>query len=169
MSRAWRKANKSEPSLSQHAQLALSTEDRKASDSTGLIDAKIEDFNEQFDRMRERRKLTPITDELNFDVPESTHEEEVTFAERARGSSKELDEEMGGDKRENSPTGEEPGLEDGEVEVDQEINPEMEVGSPTLDRVTEDDVALDMDEWELDPESEDEMSEDSEEDGVGFE
>ena len=41
------------------------------------------------------------------------------------------------------------------------------VYSPTLERITDDDVALDMDGWDLDTESEEEMSEESEGEGEG--
>ena len=88
----------------------------------------IREFNDQFECLRDRRKLAPVwEDDIDFDVLEST------LAEGEFGSINELNMsfgEMSNSERENSPEA-------------------VLMESPTLQRVDEDDVALDMDGWDL--------------------
>ena len=114
----------------------------------------IREFNDQFERLRDRRKLAPVwEDDIDFDVLEST------LAEGEFGSINELNMsfgEMSNSERENSPSNDAQRSGDSDSEQDQDdlesLDAELEavlMESPTLQRVDEDDVALDMDGWDL--------------------
>ena len=132
----------------------------------------IREFNEQFERLRDRQKLTPVwDDDIDCDVLE------VTSAEGEFGSMTNVSlREIRNSKHENSPLNEVPGSGDSDLETDQDdvesLNAELEAAlmeSPTLQCVDEDDVALDMDGWDLDGnDSEAELSEEGESEEEGF-
>jgi hypothetical protein len=145
---------------------AVDVQDRAAPDvmsvgiaqlSHGNSSNPISDFNQQFERMRERRKLTPIMDELDFNLPGCSGEC-IVDGEINMNTPRSV-EEKGSEESSSS---------DDDADQEKVIDPELEM-SPTLECVDEDDVALDMDGWELHPESEDEMSEGSEGDASDFE
>ncbi|KAF8960166.1 hypothetical protein BDZ97DRAFT_1922415 [Flammula alnicola] len=76
----------------------------------------IAEFNEQFDRLRERRKLTPISDDLDFDLPDSRHTEHALPTTRlANSTESSLNRENGNEERPNSPTNELSGSEDNDL------------------------------------------------------
>lgn len=161
----------------------VDTQDQAVPDviSTGLAQLShgnatnpIGEFNEQFERLRERRKLTPVWEEdIDFDALELTAAEgefgSVNNAS-ARGNRN--------SERGYSPLNEAPTSGDSSSETDQDdlesIDPELEAAlaeSPTLQCVDEDDVALDMDGWDLDGNSDEELSdegESEEEEGFDF-
>ncbi|KAF8811861.1 hypothetical protein BYT27DRAFT_7252382 [Phlegmacium glaucopus] len=128
--------------------------------SHGNLTNPITVFDQQFDHMRERRKLTPITDELNFNLPESMLNKGSAISEVVMMNATELlEEEKDNEQRQVSLSDEDSASEDCNSEQDQEINPKMEAAlmeSPTLGEY---DVTLDMDGWEMDQESEDDMRE----------
>jgi len=159
----------------------VDTQDRAVPDviSTGLAQLShgnatnpIGEFNEQFERLRERRKLTPVWEEdIDFDALE------LTAAEGEFGSVNNAS--AGGNRnseRGYSPLNEAPGSGDSSSETGQDdlesIDPELEAAlmeSPTLQCTDEDDVALDMDGWDLDGNSDEELSdEDESEEEEGF-
>lgn len=123
-------------------------------------------FNEEFNRLRERRKLTPISEELDFEMAESAVYA-GTLAKASANSTERLGKETDNEENGNPPSGVLSDSEDDDSEEDPIFDPELDallMASPTLERVNEEDVTLDMDGWELDPglESEEEMSEESE-------
>jgi hypothetical protein len=137
----------------------------------------IVEFNEQFERLRDRRKLAPVLeDDIDFDALELTSAEgEFSSMNRVSLGA------IGNPDLKNSPTSpsnEVPGSEDGGSETDEDnlesLDAEMEAAlmeSPTLQCVDEEDVALDMDGWDLDGNSMDELSdegESEEEEGFDF-
>jgi hypothetical protein len=154
----------------------VDTQDRAVQDviSTGLAQLShgnatnpIGEFNEQFERLRERRKLTPVWEEdMDFDALELTAAEgefDSVNNVSAKGNRN--------SEREYSPLlNEAPGSGESGSETDQDdlesIDPELEAAlmeSPTLQCVDEDDVALDMDGWDdLDGNSDEELSDEGE-------
>jgi hypothetical protein len=151
----------------------VDTQDRAVQDviSVGLAQLShgnatnpIGEFNDQFERLRDRRKLAPVwEDDIDFD------ELELTSAQGVFGSKNNVSlGEIGNSEHENSPSNEVPGSGDSGSETDQDLEPldaELEAAlmeSPTLPRVDEGDVALDMDGWDLDEISEEEISDESE-------
>ena len=161
----------------------VDTQDRAVPDviSTGLAQLShgnatnpIGEFNEQFERLRERRKLTPVWEEdIDFDALE------LTAAEGEFGSVNNVSARGNrNSERGYSPLNEAPTSGDSSSETDQDdlesIDPELEAAlaeSPTLQCVDEDDVALDMDGWDLDGNSDEELSdkgESEEEEGCDF-
>jgi len=161
----------------------VDTQDRAVQDviSVGLAQLShgnatnpIGEFNEQFERLRDRRKLVPVwEDDIDFDALE------LTSAEGEFGSMNNVSlGDVRNSEHENSPLNELPGPGDSDSETDQDDleSPDAELEaalmeSPTLQRVDEDDVALDMDGWDLDGNSEDELSdegESEEEEGFDF-
>jgi hypothetical protein len=135
--------------------------------SHGSATNPIREFNEQFESLRERRKLTPVwEDEIDFDALE------LTAAESGAVNNASAEEDINSE-RGNSPSNEVPGSEDSDAEADQDefIDPELEAalrGSPTLQREDEDDVALDMDGWDIDSEEHSDEGESEEEEGFDF-
>ena len=135
----------------------------------------IREFNEQFERLRDRRKLAPVwEDDIDVDTPL-----ELSSAEGEFGSMNNvLLGEIRNSEHENSLLNEVPGSGESDSETDQNDfeSPEAEldavlIESPTLQRVDEEDVALDMDGWDLDGNSEDEFSDEGEsevEEGFDF-
>ena len=128
--------------------------------SNGTSTNPIKDFKEQFERLRERRKLTPIFDDEAFQG-EDHRIPPVLVPEPSTGN-------QASSEGTNSPMeDEEDGEESNSADANQDdLDPDLEsqlIASPTLERVDEDDVALDMDEWVLDGESDEEISDDSEE------
>ncbi|KDR77663.1 hypothetical protein GALMADRAFT_209941 [Galerina marginata CBS 339.88] len=128
----------------------------------------IEEFNEEFDRLRERRKLTPISDELDFtNIPGM-----LSAAVPGWTTTKPTETSLDGDnihgESDNVPQSASEAS-DSDSEGDRDvIDPRLEamlMESPTLQRIDEGDVALDMDGWELEPESDEEMSEFDESEG----
>jgi hypothetical protein len=132
----------------------------------------IAEFNEQFERLRERRKLTPVfEDEVDGDMMlECTLPTEINndFEERtlvaAGNYSKDANSPI-----DEVPTDSEASTSDAECEYDAAdiIDPDLEgalMGSPTLQCIDEVDVALDMDGWDLDTEDSCDGMEDSEDD-----
>jgi hypothetical protein len=154
----------------------VNTQDRAVQDviSTGLAQLShgnsttnpIGEFNEQFERLRERRKLTPVWEEdVDFDALDLTAAEgefDSVNNVSAKGN-RNLE-------REYSPLlNEAAESEESSSETDRDdlesIDPELEAAlmeSPTLQCVDEDDVALDMDGWDLDGNSEEELSDEGE-------
>ncbi|KAF8148870.1 hypothetical protein B0H34DRAFT_679539 [Crassisporium funariophilum] len=135
----------------------------------------IAEFNQEFNRMQEQRKLTPVTDDLNFDQ----HIDMPLLGERSADSTRQLTEEerkkiedllgIEDSASNNSSVADS----DSERGVHPYITPDMEVllmESLTLDCTNKEDIELDMDGWELEPESNN-KSEGSKEDEVdkGFE
>ncbi|KAF8173450.1 hypothetical protein BJ912DRAFT_1024853 [Pholiota molesta] len=107
----------------------------------------IAEFNEQFERLRERRKLTPVFED----------EVDGNYSKDANSPIDEV------------PTDSEASASDAECEYDAAdiIDPDLEgalMGSPTLQCIDEVDVALDMDGWDLDTEDSYDGMEDSEDD-----
>jgi hypothetical protein len=94
----------------------------------------IAEFNQQFNRMRERRKLTPVTE----DLPECSYEG-VMIAGKVVDTEEQSDREREGEQHNSQSDND-----DNDSDANQWINPEMEISSPTLECVNEDDVALDM-------------------------
>ncbi|PPQ92857.1 hypothetical protein CVT25_004345 [Psilocybe cyanescens] len=139
----------------------------------------IAEFNEHFKRMRERRKLTPVSeDDAEFDSPTLTCARQDTLAAMLNSTDDMLGKGNDDPQRENSPSDEGSELDNNASDTDKDdidvINPGLEailMESPTLQRVDEEDVALDMDGWDLDEVgSEDEISDESEEeDSLGVE
>ncbi|KAF8968229.1 hypothetical protein BDZ97DRAFT_1916079 [Flammula alnicola] len=121
----------------------------------------INEFNQQFERLRERRKLTPISD-LNDLLPSLTISSDAQVVAHSVVLENVLDSENASDLqnyttcRPPSPTE----SENSELEV---LDPELEallLESPTLQQIEAEDVDLDMDGWDL--ESDGDMSEESE-------
>jgi len=132
----------------------------------------IREFNEQFEQLQERRKLTPVWEEdIDFDVLELT---------AAEGEFSSVNNTSAGGNRNSergySPLNEAPGSGDSSSETGQDdlesIDPELEAAlmeSPTLQCMDENDIALDMDGWDLDRNSDEELSdEDKSEEEEGF-
>ena len=118
-------------------------------------------FNEQFKCLHNHRKLVPVwEDDIDFDMPE------LTSAEGKFGSMNNISlSEIRNSKHENSLLNKVPGSGDSNSETDQDdlesLDAKLEAAlmeSLTQQCVDEDDVALDMDGWDLDRNSEDELS-----------
>ncbi|KAG6834673.1 hypothetical protein H0H93_008150 [Arthromyces matolae] len=109
----------------------------------------IADFNAMFDRLRKRYRLTPVSDlteaysELNVEAVTAVGTN-ANGNPNASSSANTVDEVNDGSDSQDS---------DSESNLD--ANEYLLVTSPTLPRVDEDDVALEMDEWDLDEEPED--------------
>jgi hypothetical protein len=106
------------------------------------------EFNSQFDRLRERRRLLPITallDSLTLDNQPST-------SDLATGSTLSVPETeaqpMAVDLTDDEPPELVPSSDD--EDETPEYDEDLFVESPTLTRLEEEDVALDMDDWMLD-------------------
>jgi hypothetical protein len=130
----------------------------------------IADFNEQFERLRERRKLTPVLEEdidsdvmVDDEIPaeivvDASENASVAKENNARSMNSPL----------NDTTDSEASISDAESDAASDtviIDPDLEsalMGSPTLQCEDEDDVALDMDGWDLDSEDSYDGTEDSE-------
>ena len=160
----------------------VDTQDRAVQDviSVGLAQLShgnatnlLREFNEQFECLRDRRKLMPVCeDDIDFDTPESTS------PDGEFGSMNDVSPgEIRNSEHDNSLSNEVLGSRDNDSETDQDniesLDAELEAAlmeSPTLQRVDEDDVALDMDGWDLDGNSEDELSDEGEREAEeGFE
>jgi len=125
----------------------------------------IADFNQQFNKLHEQRKLTPIDnlEDLDPDIflASGTSESREPTAEQGVSIDPNTTQDRG-----ISPTPLSGSSASGEEDPELE---ELLLTSPTLLMQDEDDVALDMDDWELDePQSDDEdMEGDSEEEDRG--
>lgn len=136
--------------------------------SHGNLTNPITAFNEEFDRLRERRNLTPISEDLNFEIMDQMVESTAyaassTPAKTPTNSTERFFSEETGDK-ENGNLNTPSNVADSE-DGDAEPNPELDtllMESPTLECVDEEDVALDMNGWELNPGSDSEDSESEE-------
>ena len=114
----------------------------------------IGEFNEQFERLRDHQKLVPVWEnDIDFDTLE------LTSVEGELGS---INDASLGDirnsKNKNSPLNEVPGSRESDSETAEDdpdaLDAKLEatvMESPTLQRVDEEDVALDMDGWCYDP------------------
>ena len=151
---------------------------RLAQLSHGNATNPIGEFNEQFEGLQECRKLMPVWEEdINFNALEIT-EAKCKFGSANNASAR-------GNKdseHEYSPLNEVTGSGDSSSETDHEdlksilVDPKLETAlrlmeSLTLQCVDEDDVALDMDGWDLDGNSDNDLSDEGkseEEEGFDF-
>lgn len=104
----------------------------------------IAEFNEQYNRLRERRSMAPISDTFNYPgLPTQTSAPPSDPTPEAAPINESFDTELPdldtGAESESSESSE------GRDNLDADLFME----SPTLPRLDEDDVALEMDEWDL--------------------
>jgi len=116
----------------------------------------INEFNQQFERLRERRKLTPISDDLDLttvmlnDTTCKPNDLVVHTTDTAR-----IEDQITGGQKDLQDSDTE-GTTSSDSDTDDEvtsIHPDIDTwisNSPTLECINEEDVALDMDGWELD-------------------
>ncbi|KAF8959752.1 hypothetical protein BDZ97DRAFT_2042356 [Flammula alnicola] len=124
----------------------------------------INEFNQQFERLRERRKLTPISDIPDLDdlPPSLMISSDGQAVAHTVVLENVLDSENASDLQ-NDRTCRPPSPTESENSVLEVLDPELEallLESPTLQRIEAEDVDLDMDGWDLD--SDGDMSEESE-------
>lgn len=121
--------------------------------SHGTSTNPLAEFNAQFDRLRERRKLSPISI-LADNIPVNTSISSSSTSQPETGPSPPSQSHFESDEEEM------PGLvrwmdSESESEAGSDPDEDLFADSPTLTREDEDDVALEMDDWCLDASGDD--------------